>query len=323
MSTTLNEKTEAEVEKKVRGDERYEGIVEYDTPAYKPRKRRFGDRYDGRLLRSLPAISKLMPYLMKVRADSQNQFEAEIDITNIEYYLQGKKKEGYTDMSLLHVIIAAYVRIVAERPGVHRFIAGQKIYSRNKLECLMTIKKDMTLEAPDTCIKVEFDPRDNIYNVYKKFQKAVIEAKNEDGDFESVIGKLVKIPGLLLRGAIATLRLLDYFGMLPKALHKISPFHGSMIITSMGSLGIPAIYHHLYDFGHLPIFVSYGRMFNKEITTIDGEKETHHFVTFKVTTDERICDGFYYAAAFKQLMRYLNHPEVLDNFVESVVEDVD
>ena len=323
MSTTLNEKTEVTVEKKVRGDERYEGIVEYDTPAYKPRKRRFGDRYDGRLLRSLPAISKLMPYLMKVRADSQNQFEAEIDITNIEHYLQGKKKEGYTDMSLLHVIIAAYVRIVAERPGVHRFIAGQKIYSRNKLECLMTIKKDMTLEAPDTCIKVEFDPRDNIYNVYKKFQKAVIEAKNEDGDFESVIGKLVKIPGLLLRGAIATLRLLDYFGMLPKALHKISPFHGSMIITSMGSLGIPAIYHHLYDFGHLPIFVSYGRMFNKEITTIDGEKETHHFVTFKVTTDERICDGFYYAAAFKQLMRYLNHPEVLDNFVESVVEDVD
>ena len=146
MSTTLNEKTEVTVEKKVRGDERYEGIVEYDTPAYKPRKRRFGDRYDGRLLRSLPAISKLMPYLMKVRADSQNQFEAEIDITNIEHYLQGKKKEGYTDMSLLHVIIAAYVRIVAERPGVHRFIAGQKIYSRNKLECLMTIKKDMTLE---------------------------------------------------------------------------------------------------------------------------------------------------------------------------------
>lgn len=323
MSTTLNEKTEATVEKKPKGEERYEGIVEFDTPAYKPRKRRFGDRYDGRLLRTLPAMHYLEPYLMKVRADSQNQFEAEIDISNAEKYLAAKKKEGYTDMSLLHVILAAYVRVVCERPGIHRFIAGQKIYHRNKLECLMTIKKDMTLESPDTCIKVEFDPRDNIYNVYKKFQKAVIEAKNQDGDFETTIGKLVKIPGLLLRGAIATLRLLDYFGMLPKALHEISPFHGSMIITSMGSLGIPAIYHHLYDFGHLPIFVSYGKMFTKEITTPDGEKENHHFVTFKVVTDERICDGFYYASAFKQMMRYLNHPEVLDNFVENVVEDVD
>ena len=305
--------------------DKYEGIIEYDTPAYKPRKKRFGDRYDGRLLKNAPAMSKLMPYLMKVRADSQNQFEAEIDIHNAEKYLAQKKKERYTDMSLLHVIIATYIRVVSERPAINRFIAGQKIYHRDRLECLMTIKKEMTLDSPDTCIKVEFDPRDNIYNVYKKFQKTVIEAKAEDGDFESIVGTLVKLPGLVLRAAIGILRGMDYFGLLPKALHKISPFHGSMIITSMGSLGIPAIYHHLYDFGHLPIFVSYGRMFTKEVTNLEGEKENHHFVTFKVVTDERICDGFYYASAFKQMMRYLQHPEVLDETVpdDKVVEDVD
>jgi hypothetical protein len=317
------EKTEEKVIQKVDKNQKYEGIIEYDTPAYKPRKRRLGDRYDGRLLRTIPAFSKLMPYLMKIRSDAQNHFEAEVDIHNAELYLAQKKKEGYTDMSLLHVFLASYVRVVSERPGINRFIAGQKVYHRNKIECLMTIKKDMTLDSPDTCIKVEFDPRDNIYNVYKKFQKTVIEAKNEDGDFESVIGGLVKIPGLLLRTAIGGLKLLDYFGLLPKALHEISPFHGSMIITSMGSLGIHAIYHHLYDFGHLPIFLSYGKMYTKEVTNVNGEKENHHFVSFRVVTDERICDGFYYASAFKQMMRYVNHPENLDLIPETVVEDVD
>ena len=310
--------------KKVSKEEKYEGIIEYDTPAYKPRKKRLCDRYDGRLLKSIPPMSKLTPYLMKVRADSQNHFEAEIDIHNAELYLAEKKKtEGYTDMGMLHVFLAAYVRVVGERPAINRFIAGQKIYHRDNLECLMTIKKDMTLDSQDTCIKVEFDPRDNIYNVYKKFQKAVIEAKNEEGDFDKVIGGLAKLPGLMLRAIVGILQFLDYFGMLPKALHKVSPFHGSMIITSMGSLGIPAIYHHLYNFGHLPIFLSYGKMFTKEVTLLDGTKENHHFVTFKVVTDERICDGFYYASAFKQMMRYVNHPEVLDNIPESVVEDVD
>lgn len=311
------------VKEKVTGAEKYEGIIEYDTPAYKPRKKRLCDRYDGRLLKNTPAMSKLTPYLMKVRSDAQNQFEAEIDIHNAEMYLLEKKKEGYTDMSLLHVMLAAYVRVVAERPAIHRFIAGQKIFHRDKIECLMTIKKDMTLESPDTCIKVEFDPRDNIYNVYKKFQKTVIEAKNEDGDFESIVGTLVKLPGLVLRAAIGILRFMDYFGFLPKALAKISPFHGSMIITSMGSLGIPAIYHHLYDFGHLPIFFSYGKMFSRKVTLPDGTKENHHFVTFKVVTDERICDGFYYASAFKQMMRYLNRPESLDQTLDSIVEDID
>ena len=56
MSKALKEKEAVTTEKKVLGDEKYAGIIEYDTPAYKPRKKRFGDRYDGRLVRTLPSM---------------------------------------------------------------------------------------------------------------------------------------------------------------------------------------------------------------------------------------------------------------------------
>lgn len=304
-------------------DTKYGNIITYDTPAYKPRKKRLSDRRDGRRLRTLQPMSYVMPYIMKVRADSQNHFEDVIDITNIEHYLDKKRREGYTDMTLLHVLLAGYIRVVAERPGLNRFISGQKIFARNKLECVMTIKKELSLESPDTCIKVEFDPRDNIYNVYKKFQKTALAAVNETTDFDNTARTLIKLPGLVLRGAVGLLRFLDYIGCLPKALLNVSPFHGSMIITSMGSLGIPAIYHHLYDFGNLPIFISYGSIFSADAIKRDGTRERHHFVTLKVVTDERICDGYYYASAFKRLKRYLQHPEILDETLESAVEDVD
>ena len=91
----------------------------------------------------------------------------------------------------------------------------------------------------------------------------------------------------------------------------------------MGSLGIPAIYHHLYDFGNLPIFISYGSIFSADAIKRDGTRERHHFVTLKVVTDERICDGYYYASAFKRLKRYLQHPEILDETLGSALEDVD
>ena len=304
-------------------DPRHEGIIEYDSPAYKPRKRRFGDRYDGRKLKTLPPMHYMEPYIMKVRADSQNQFEDVIDITNIEHYLDAKHREGYTDMTILHVMLAAYVRVVSERPGINRFIAGQRIFARNNVECVMTVKKEMTLESPDTCIKVIFDPRDDIYNVYKKFQQTLKNALSESTDFDNTARKLVKLPGLVLRGAIAFLRLLDYFGILPKALLKVSPFHGSMIITSMGSLGIPAIYHHLYDFGNLPCFLSYGSIFAGDAIKRDGSRERHHFVTFKAVLDERICDGYYYASAFRRIKKYLLRPELLEQSPETVTEDVD
>ena len=304
-------------------DMRHSGIHEYDTPAYAPRRRRFLDRKEGRRVRTLPPMTYVEPYIMKDRNDAQNFFEDAIDITAAELFLDRKHKEGYTDMTLLHVILAAYVRTVAERPGINRFISGQRIYHRHKLECVMTIKKELSLEAPDTCIKVEFDPRENVDNVYKKFQKVAREAVAEETNFDNVARKLVKLPGLIFRWAIKFLNFLDYFGWLPQALQKVSPFHGSMIITSMGSLGIPAIYHHLYNFGNLPIFLSYGSIFSGEVLKRDGTKERHHFVTFKVVTDERICDGYYYASAFKRIKRYILHPERLENILDTVAEDID
>lgn len=304
-------------------DSKYDGILEYDTPAYKVRKKRFGDRKEGRRLRSLPPMQFMTPYIMKVRADAQNHFEDVIDITNIEHYLDAKHREGYTDMTLLHVMLAAYVRVISERPALNRFIAGQKIYARDKIECVMTVKKEMTLESPDTCIKVAFDPRDDIYNVYKKFQITLHEATSGPSGFDQTAATLVKIPGLILRSAVGILRFMDYFGKLPRMLLDVSPFHGSMIITSMGSLGIPAIYHHLYDFGNLPCFLSYGSIFSGDAVRRDGTRERHHFVTFKAVLDERICDGYYYASAFKRIKKYLMRPELLDVPAETVTEDVD
>ncbi len=304
-------------------DLRHADIHEYDTPAYKKRRRRFLDRKEGRRVRTLPAMQYAESYIMKDRNDAMNFFEDAIDITNAELFLDRKHKEGYTDMTLLHVILAAYVRTLSERPGINRYISGQRIYHRHKIECVMTIKKEMSLESPDTCIKVEFDPRDNVDNVYKKFQRVAKEAVKEETSFDNVARALMKMPGLLLRAAVATLRCLDYFGLLPQFLQKVSPFHGSMIITSMGSLGIPAIYHHLYNFGNLPVFLSYGSIFSGEVTKRDGTKERHHFVTFKVVTDERICDGYYYASAFKKIKRYILHPEMLENILDTVAEDVD
>ena len=311
----------AKLEKRMDG--RYDNIVTYDTPPYIERKRKRGDRKDGRRVRSLAPMFYVSPFIMKVRADSQNHFEDVIDITNIENYLDRKHKEGYTDMTLLHVVLAAYVRTVSERPGINRFIAGQRIFARNRIECNMDIKKEMTLESSGTCIKAVFDPRDNIDNVYKKFQLLVHKALTTTTGFDDTAKKLTKMPRLIFRAAIGFLRFLDYFGRLPKSLLDVSPFHGSMFITHLGSLGIPAIYHHLYDFGNVPVFIAIGNKFYGEYLAPNGERERHHFVTMKIVTDERICDGYYYASAFKRIKRYLLHPEMLDKIRTEVTEDFD
>ena len=130
MPMTETKETLAESPDCAKEYDKYTDIKTYDTPAYKPRKKRWGDRREGRRIMTLPTMTSLEPFLMRTRSDSQNHFEDVIDITNIEKYLDEKHKEGYTDMTILHVILAAYVKIIAERPGLNRFVAGQRVFAR-------------------------------------------------------------------------------------------------------------------------------------------------------------------------------------------------
>lgn len=289
------------------------------------KKRRFGDRKDGRRVRTMSPMSYVIPYIMRTRNDAQNQIADTIDITEADKFLREMRKKGYKSISVLHVFIAAYIRAIAMRPGINRFCSGQKIYHRNTIEINMAVKKEMSLDAPDTMIKVRFEPTDTITDVYEKFN-AVVEKATAEGsntDFDKTARTLTHLPGILFRTTVRLLEFLDYHGWLPQALLDVSPFHGSMIITSMGSLGIPPIYHHLYNFGNLPVFISYGLKYHKNVMNANGVVERRTMIDVKVVTDERICDGFYFASALKLIRKFVASPALLTTPPETVIDDID
>ena len=289
------------------------------------KKRRFGDRKDGRRVRTMSPMSYVIPYIMRTRNDAQNQIADTIDITEADRFLREMRAKGYKSISVLHVFIAAYIRAIAMRPGINRFCSGQKIYHRNTIEVNMAVKKEMSLDAPDTMIKVRFEPTDTITDVYEKFN-AVVEKATAEGsntDFDKTARWLTRLPGILFRATVRLLEFLDYHGWLPQALLDVSPFHGSMIITSMGSLGIPPIYHHLYNFGNLPVFISYGLKYHKNVINASGAVERRTMIDVKVVTDERICDGFYFASALKLIRKFVASPALLTTPPETVIEDID
>ena len=286
----------------------------------------WGDRTDGRRIRTEPPMNQVSPYIMVTRNSSTNYFTEAFEITHVERYIRQKRKEGMTSFGLTHVLLACYCRAIAKYPRLNRFIAGQKIYSRgNDLQFCMTIKKEMTSDSPETVIKVHLSPYDTAEDVYRKMNEKVEEVKNTplDSSFDKTAHALMLIPGVFLKFVVWLLRTLDYFGLLPGFLLEISPFHGSVFFTSMGSLGIPPIYHHLYDFGNLPVFGSFGCKRRALEVQEDGSVIQRKYLDCKFTMDERIVDGFYYAAFFKHFKRIMFHPEVLDMPPEEVLSDIE
>ena len=287
----------------------------------------WGDRSDGRKIRTLAPMAQITAFFQVERNTCSNLFEESFEITNIDRYIRQKRREGLTDFGITHVLLAAYVRGVAKYPQLNRFISGQKVYSRGEdIQYCMVVKKEMTVDAPDTSIKVHLNPHDTAVDVYNKLNAAVEEVKATqelDSSLDGLIQYLNLIPSIVLKFVVWLLKLLDYFGMLPKFLLELSPFHGSLFFTSMGSLGIPPIYHHLYDFGNLPCFGAFGMKRRALEVQEDGSVVQKKYIDVKFVLDERICDGFYYATFFKHYRRLLAHPEVLDNPPEEVIPDID
>ena len=287
----------------------------------------WGDRSDGRKIRTLAPMAQITAYFQVERNTCSNLFEESFEISHIDRYIRQKRREGLTDFGITHVLLAAYVRGVAKYPQLNRFISGQKVYSRgNDIQYCMVIKKEMTVDSPDTSIKVHLTPYDTAVDVYNKLNAAVesVKATQElDSSLDGLIQYLNLIPSIVLKFVVWLLKLLDYFGMLPKFLLELSPFHGSLFFTSMGSLGIPPIYHHLYDFGNLPCFGAFGMKRRALEVQEDGTVVQKKYIDVKFVLDERICDGFYYATFFKHYRRLLAHPEVLDNPPEEVIADID
>ena len=299
------------------------GPTVYDTPAYKVRKRKLGDRREGRRLRTLDGLHVATPFVMKDRNDACNQFAEEVNIDKADEFVRQQLMAGNEGFSLLHVILAAYVRAISQYPYLNRFVSGQRIFARHKIEVLMVVKKAMNLDAPETSINVIFDPRDTVFDVYERFNEQVVKATTTTNETDGIANGFSKLPRFLFKAAVSVIKSLDYVGLCPKALTENLPFWGSMIITSMGSLGIKPIYHHLYNLGNLPVFISYGT--KRRVYELDrkGNVVTKRVVDLKVVTDERTCDGFQYATAFKAFKKYIENPEILLTPPETVKEDID
>jgi len=289
------------------------------------RKRRFGDRRDGRRLRTLDPYNAMTPFIMKEKSDASNYFSDQIEITEVDRYLHKKRRNGYPGIGMLHLFTAVYIRTVAHYPGINRFCSGQRVFARDDVEFMMTIKKQLKTEAAETSIKIAFNRAATINDVYNQIKEEVDKVRNEgtDTSTDKLAAFFVKLPRVFLRFTVAFLELLDYFGILPKVIVDGSPFHGSVIITDMGSVGLPAIYHHLYNFGNLPVFLAIGA--KKKVYEINANGETiqKKYIEFKFVVDERICDGFYFSQAFRMFKGLIRNPDVLDEPPAQVIEDVD
>ena len=102
-------------------------------------------RKDGRRVKTAQPMYQVAAHIMDQRCDSMNMMEIDVPIEPMQAYLNKKRAEG-KEYSHLGLVLAAYVRTVAEYPIINRFVVNKTIYARNEITFGRSLRST-------TCIK--------------------------------------------------------------------------------------------------------------------------------------------------------------------------
>ena len=156
--------------------------------------------------------------------------------------------------------------------------------------------------------------------VNEAIQRETTKRVEENGTDKLMRVLMRNIPGPLIKLVINTLLWMDKHNIMPKMIVDLSPFHTSFFITNLKSLGINHIYHHVYEFGTTGLFFAMGK--EKQLATVQGEEIVRQkHMGFGLVSDERFCDGLYFALSLRQLRKFMQNPAILETPLEKKVED--
>ena len=246
---------------------------------------------------TVPPYRRMMAFLMRGRNESAVYFEQTLDLSRtLPWLKEWNAAHPGKHATVFHLVMHAMASVLHERPRLNRFTLGKKTYQRKGVFLSFAAKKAKSDDQPLRTIKRHFPEGETFEQVVDAASGEVDSArKTEKTAMDKELGILLKLPGFLLAFLLVALKGLYKWGLAPRSLVDTDPLYTSAFLANLGSIGLDAAYHHLYEHGNCPLFVTLGR--------IDGDR-----MTIKYSYDERIEDGLYAAKSLQLLKQRVEDP---------------
>lgn len=287
------------------------------------RKKNFGDRRDGTLIKNLDSMHFIMPIIYPNRCDNEAYISECIDLTNINSYLEKKNLSNPEyKYNLFQIIVAAVLKTVTLRPKMNRFIANSNMYQRNEISAAFVIKKIFSDNGEEGLAFIHSKGEDTLDTIHNEIYRQVSVCRKDgkkDSSTESM-DLFNSMPRFISKTLVKLVCVLDRHGMVPKTFIDSDPYYSSVILSNLGSIKLHSGYHHLTNWGTTSIFVVVGEKKKRPFYDENGNMTMKDSLDLGLTVDERIADGYYYAKTIRLLKKLLENPELLEAPFDEEVE---
>jgi hypothetical protein len=264
----------------------------------------FRYRSDGDVVDDAPLTRRIMPFLMPTRNESLVFFDLDIAAAPVDATLAAMRDRGL-HATAMHALVHAITQVLAERPRLNRFVAGGRLWQRRGTWISFSAKRSRDDGGAVFVAKRRMDPGWSLEDVARALGDAVREGRSSKRSATDTELRLaLALPTLATAFAVGALRRLDAWGLLPRWFIDGDPMFASVFVANLGSLGMDAPQHHLYEYGSIGIFCALGAATEK-VVAVDGAPVVKRVYPLRFTFDERIEDGLYCLTSLKRLQAIL------------------
>jgi len=259
----------------------------------------------------------MFPYLFKRRCDSVVLFTEKVEVAGALAYIERKKSEGQP-VTFFQLVILAMIRTLRERPGMNRFIAGRRLYQRKAVSVNFVAKQSFADNASESNVFIKIKEDERFTDILAKIRGQIKSVKQGGlSDDDKMMEPLLHLPRFVLQFLVWALEKWDFYVDTPGFLRSIDPLRCSVFLTNLGSIGVDAPYHHLFEWGNCSCLAAIGKIKLMPWVDESGAVVARRAVEINFTLDERIADGFYFAKSLELFEHYLKNPEELEKTFDS------
>lgn len=264
--------------------------------------------------------------IMRKKTQSELHYRTQTNLTRTLEFLEKYNKDKSEDdkLTLFQIYLTAAIRAITLRPKINRFVSGRRLWQRNRIVISFVVKKDKIEGGEEINAMIEFDPFDTLATVQKIVSKEINEAKYGVNKNEQDVNLTRKMPRFFIRFLFWFLRWTDEHNKPIHAMTKDIPMWSTIFLAHLGSIGVPAIYHHLFEYGTTGILITFGKMFKAQVVDQETDKvDIRKVMEMKVSIDDRIASGSYTGPTIQFMRELIENPELLVNPPDLTDEQLD
>jgi hypothetical protein len=264
-------------------------------------------RPDGALIGDLHPYRRLMQFVMPSRTESIVYMETKVRAERLEAYLV-RARESFGG-NVTHAAVAAVAIGLAQTPPLNRFVSGRRVYQRHGRWVTFAAKRTKgNAGSALSEVKVRIREGETFAQLCQRLNDRIhTERSGVQTDADQQFELFNSLPRFALRPLQALLRRLDYYNLLPGQFIVDDGMYTSCFLANLGSLGMEAAYHHLYEWGNCPLFMMVGATKDEPVVE-DGELTVGRVMTVRWSYDERIADGLTARHGIDDVVKVLEDP---------------